>query len=69
MRLGTYLSSLTKPELIEVLDKLNLNDEDLQVVDMIRNRKSYIEIADKCCISVSTIDRIVKDIKVKLERL
>ena len=69
MRLGKYLSSLTKPELEYLKDQLNLSDDELLVFDNLSKNRSKVTIADKCLVSVSTIDNRIKDINSKLNRL
>lgn len=69
MRLGKLLSSMTKPELEELRENLNLtDDEDLVFVQLSKGRnKTYI--ADNCMISISTVDNRIKAINLKLKRL
>ena len=69
MRLGKYLSSLTKPELDELKEQLNLSDDELLVFDNLSKNRSQVTIADKCLVSVSTIDNRIKTINSKLNRL
>ena len=69
MRLGKLLSSMTKPELENLRENLNLtDDEDLVFVQLSKGRnKTYI--ADNCMISISTVDNRIKAINLKLKRL
>ena len=69
MRLGKYLSSLTKPELEELKEQLNLSDNELVVFDNLSKDRSKVTIADKSLVSVSTIDNRIKTINSKLNRL
>ena len=69
MRLGKYLSSLTKPEIDELREQLNLTDDELMVFDNLIKGRSKVAIADNCLVSVSTVDNRVKSIRNKLERL
>ena len=69
MRLGKYLSSLTKLELEELKEQLNLSDNELVVFDNLSKDRSKVTIADKCLVSVSTIDNRIKTINAKLNRL
>ena len=69
MRLGKYLSSLTKPELEELKEQLNLSDNELVVFDNLSKDRSKVTIADKCLVSVSTIDNRIRSINSKLNRL
>lgn len=69
MRLGKYLSSLTKPELEELTTNCGFTDNELVVVKMLQNDKTSIEIANKLFLSVPTIDRRIRRIRNKIERL
>ena len=69
MRLGKYLSSLTKPELEELTTNCGFTDNELVIVKMLRNEKTSVEIANKLFLSVPTIDRRVRKIRNKIERL
>lgn len=69
MRLGKYLSSLTKPEIDELREQLNLTDDELTVFDNLIKNRSKVVIADKCLVSVSTVDNRIKSINKKIARL
>lgn len=69
MGMGKYLSSLTKPELEEVKELLNLTDEQEAVFLQLSKGKSNIVIADNCRVSAPTVDKRIREIKSKLERL
>ena len=69
MRLGKYLSSLTKPELEELTTNCGFTDNELVIVKMLKNDKTSIEIANKLFLSVPTIDRRIRRIRNKIERL
>lgn len=69
MRLGKYLSSLTKPELESLKEQLNLTDDEELVFFHLSKGRSKILTADNCGISLSTVDNRIKDIKAKFERL
>ena len=68
MKFRNYLSSLTKPELEELKDRLALNDSEKAIISMLHNEKSIIEISNKLCVSVPTTNRKINQIKHKLER-
>jgi DNA-binding NarL/FixJ family response regulator len=68
-RLGKYLSSLTKPELEELKEVLNLTDDELEVFNQLSRGKSKIEVSGRCLIGTSTVDRRIKSINQKLLRL
>lgn len=69
MRLGNYLSSLTKPELEELKENCGFTDIERTIFDMLRNDKSSQYIANKLYLSVPTIDRKIRKIRDKIERL
>ena len=68
MRLGKYLSELTKPELEELKDLLNLSDEEEKVFNELSKGRSKIFVDDQCKISTSTVDNRIKSIRTKLAR-
>ena len=69
MRLGRYLSSLTKPELEELKERLNLTDDEELVFVQLSKGRSKIVVADNCQISERTVSNKIKSIILKLERL
>lgn len=69
MRLGKYLSSLTKPELEELKENCGFTDTEKIIFTMLQNDKSSQYMANKLYVSVPTIDRKIKKIRNKIERL
>lgn len=69
MALGKYLSSLTKPELEELKELLNLTDDEEMVFSQLCRGRSKIVVADSCGISERTVGNKIKSISLKLERL
>lgn len=69
MRLGNYLSSLTKPELVNLLEMINLSEEEEEIYWHLSRRRSKVWIADECSSSVGTISNRIKIISDKIERL
>lgn len=69
MRLGKYLSSLTKPELESLKEQLNLTEDEEKVFQQLSKGRSKVCTADNCGISTGTVDNRIKDIKRKLLRL
>lgn len=69
MRLGKYLSSLTKPEVDDLREQLNLTDDELPVFNELSKGRSKLCTAENCRVSVSTVDSRIKSIKEKLLRL
>ena len=68
-RLGKYLSSLTKPELEELKDQLNLTDDEEMVFCQLSKGRSNVTVADNCRVSSSFVDSRIKSISVKVNRL
>lgn len=68
-RLGKYLSSLTKPELEELKDLLNLTDDEEMVFCQLSKGRSNITTADNCRVSLSFVDSRIKSISLKVNRL
>lgn len=69
MRLGKYLTTLTKPELEEIRELLNLTNDEEVIVNILAKGRSREEIALKLQMSVPTVDRRMCDIKNKLKKL
>lgn len=63
------LSALTKPEVEFFRENGNFTDDERKVFDMLTRGKTYTEMAIEMCVSESTIDRRVKQIKHKLLRI
>lgn len=68
MGLGKELCKLTKPELEELKDFLNLKDDEIVVFDMLSKGKSLVQIADRCGMSESSVSNRIKTIKNKYDR-
>lgn len=69
MKLGKYLSSLTKPELEELKPKLNLTDEEELVFNELARGRSRVAIADRCAVSCSTVSNRIRAIHDKVNRI
>lgn len=69
MRLGKYLSSLTKPELEELRVLLNLTDDEEEVFTYLAKGRSKTRIADDCLVSVGTVSNRINSISKKLSRV
>lgn len=69
MSLGKYLSSLTKPELEELKELLNLTDDELEVFAELSKGRSKVSISDKCLVSVGTVSNRIKTIQSKVDRI
>ena len=68
-RLGKYLSSLTKPELEELKEQLNLTDDEEIVFLQLSKGRSKTVVADNCRVSLPTIDNRIRCINIKLQKL
>lgn len=69
MSLGKYLSSLTKPELEELRELLNLTDDELEVFAELSKGRNKVKIADNCLVSVGTVSNRIKAIQSKVDRI
>lgn len=69
MKLVKLLTQLTKPELEELRDYLNLTEDETIVFDLIAKGKSIVYISDRCGMSESTVSNRIKAIKNKVARL
>lgn len=69
LRLGKYLSSLTKPELEELKEQLNLTDDEEMVFCQLSKGRSNVTVADNCRVSSSFVDSRIKSISLKVNRL
>lgn len=68
-RLGKYLSSLTKPELEELKEQLNLTDDEEMVFCQLSKGRSNVLTADNCRVSLSFVDSRIKSISAKVNKL
>lgn len=69
MRIGKYLSTLTKPELEEIENKANFSDEEKTIYYMLSKKKSLTEISINNQISLSTLKRRINNIKLKVGKI
>lgn len=69
MRLGQYLSSLTKPELEEIKEKLCLSDDEEIIFKMLARQKSITEISNYMNISEISVKRRCRKLNDKIERI
>lgn len=66
MRLGKYLSSLTKPEVDERINICGFTKEEEKIIYLSFEGKSRVEIAQAVQISTRTLDRRILHIKDKI---
>lgn len=69
MRLGKYLSSLTKPEVERLRDELNLTEDEETIFNKLAKGKSKVSIADECLVSVGTVSNRISAIQSKVNRI
>ena len=66
MRLGCYLSTLTKPELELLVEECNFSEEEGTIFLYLAKGKYIREIAYKMCLSEKTVERRIEKIKNKV---
>lgn len=66
MRLGKYLSSLTKPEVEEIKSNCNFTDDELKVFNGLVKGNTVRKIAMDCCMSERTVERKFEKINSKI---
>ena len=69
MRLGKYLSSLTKPELELIIKNANFTDDERKVFDLLSKDRCITEISIKLCVCERTINRRMKNIESKISKV
>ena len=62
-------SKLTRPEFEEILKNANFTEEEAEIFNLLSQGKSITEIALYMSLCNRTINRKIKNIKVKIERL
>ena len=68
-KLGKYLSSLTKPELEELKELLNLTDDEEVVFKELARGRSRVSVSDKGMVSCSTVSNRIASIQSKISRV
>ena len=56
MRLGKYLSSLTKPELELIVEDANFTNDEQKIFELLKKDNCITEIAIKLCVCERTIN-------------
>lgn len=69
MKLGVYLSKMTRPELENLEQELNLTDSELEVFKHLCKGRDKNFISDMCNISIGTVSNRICGIKSKMQRL
>ena len=68
-KLGKFLSSLTKSELLKLKEELNLTDDEELVFNELSKGRSLVATSDKCMVSQGTISTRVRTIQYKLQKV
>ena len=69
MRMGKFLSSLTKPELETIITNANFTDEEQKIFELLTKDKCITEIAVNLCVCERTINRRIKNIENKISKV
>lgn len=69
MRLGKYLSSLTKPELERISENANFTTDEKIIFLMLAKNKSIVQISQEINVCTRTVNRKIGTIKEKIIRL
>ena len=69
MRMNTYLSSMTKSEVVNLKDELNLTKSEDEIFNELSKGESIVEISLKNHISTATVSNRIKAIRRKIERV
>ena len=69
MRMGKFLSSLTKPELETIIKNANFTDDELKIFELLAKDKCITQIAIKLCVCERTINRRMKNIESKISKV
>ena len=69
MRLGKYLSSLTKPELELIIKNANFTDDEQKIFELLAKDKSITQIATSLCVCERTINRRIRNIESKISKV
>ena len=69
MRLGKYLSSLTKPELELIVKIAKFTDDEQKIFELLAKDKSITQMATSLCVCERTINRRIKNIESKISKV
>lgn len=61
------LSFLSKEQSEEYKIKMNLTEDEIKIFDMLTKNYSIVKIADSMQMSTRTVDRRIKNIKLKMD--
>ena len=69
MRMGKFLSSLTKPELETIVTNANFTDDEQKIFEFLKKDKCIAEIAINLCVCERTINRRIKNMENKISKV
>ena len=69
MRMGKFLSSLTKPELETIVTNANFTDDEQKIFEFLKKDKCIAEIAINLCVCERTINRRIKNMESKISKV
>ena len=69
MRFGDYISSFTKPELENIIADANFTEDEIVIFNLLAKKCSITEIAINVSVCERTINRRIKHIKRKVEKV
>ena len=69
MRMVKFLSSLTKPELEEIVTNANFTDEEQKIFELLAKDRCIAEIASKLCVCERTINRRIRSMESKISKV
>ena len=69
MRMGKFLSSLTKPELEEIVTNANFTDEEQKIFELLTKDRCITQIAISLCVCERTINRRIKNMESKISKV
>lgn len=62
-------SELTKPELEKILENANFTEEEERIFKLLSRNFTQKEIVTRLCVSQRTLERRIRNIKNKIERV
>ena len=69
MRMGKFLSSLTKPELETIVTNANFTEEEQRIFELLKKDKCITEIAVNLCVCERKINRRIKNMESKISKV
>ena len=69
MRMGKFLSSLTKPELEEIVTNANFTDDEQKIFELLTKDRCITQIAISLCVCERTINRRIRSLESKISKV